>query len=78
MELRTSTLELVATIGSGSKTTSTQPQESQLRAVAQTEEEMTQLNALTQMVTSLIVMVMAAMYTNKVGVETTIKETSIL
>jgi hypothetical protein len=39
---------------------------------------MTQLNALTQMVPSLIVMVMAAIDTNKVGVETTTKETSIL
>ena len=74
MELGTSTLRLVASIGSGSKTTSTQPQESQLRAVAQTEAEMT--HALTQMVTSVIVMVMAARYTNKLGVETTTPKSS--
>ena len=35
MELPTSTPELVAIIGSGSKITSTQPQESQLKAVTQ-------------------------------------------
>ena len=39
---------------------------------------MTQLNALIQMVTSLIVTVMAAKHTMQVGVEATTKETSIL
>ena len=37
-----------------------------------------QVNALTQMVPSLIVMVMAAIDTSKVGVETTTKESSNL
>ena len=41
MALPTSTPELVAIIGSGSKTTSTQIQGSQPRAVKQTKEEIT-------------------------------------
>ena len=85
MELRTSTLELVATIGSGSKTTSPQPQESQPRAVAQTAEvaEMTStkdvlIQILTQMETKSLMVLMVALTMHKiqVGVEATTPKSS--
>ena len=85
MELRTSTLELVATIGSGSKTTSPQLQESQPRAVAQTAEvaEMTStkdvlIQILTQMETKSLMVLMVALTMHKiqVGVEATTPKSS--
>jgi len=86
MELRTSTLELVATIGSGSKTTSTQPQESQLMAVAQTEAAVAEMTStkdvliqiLTQMETKSLMVLMVALTMHKiqVGVEATTPKSS--
>jgi len=86
MELRTSTLELVATIGSGSKTTSTQPQESQLMAVAQTEAAVAEMTStkdvliqiLTQMETKSLMVLMVALIMHKiqVGAEATTPKSS--
>ena len=86
MELRTSTLELVATIGSGSKTTSTQPQESQLMAVAQTEAAVAEMTStkdvliqiLTQMETLSLMVLMVALSMHKIhnGAEATTPKSS--
>ena len=85
MERRISTLELVATIGSGSKTTSLHPQESQPRAVAQPAEvaEMTStkdvlIQILTQMETLSLMVLMVALSMHKIhnGAEATTPRSS--